>query len=301
MTGSRIEYRTVKLAAAVVVGLILVIIIQHRFEAAGFASESDLALLYVPDQRIMHGMALADDNTAADMLWLRSIFYFAGYHPHEHHHHHHHHVDFYRHSEHSGEHEGHDHHPEEGEGHRAKPRADGSGFDPLDFRHNPSVKDILLFDIDDVPRAPHYYRLLDMVTDLDSLFATPYFAGALNLGIMEGRWDEALRLMEKGVAALPERWEMKYYRGFIRLFYLNMKEEAVEDIRAAALCPGAPLIVIQLAAALEAGLGHVDMTLEFLKSLSEVTKDPQIKAKIDDMLEYYRRQLGRTGGEVTRN
>ena len=126
-----------------------------------------------------------------------------------------------------------------------------------------------------------------MVTDLDPRFKTPYFKGALNLGLAFGRFDEALELLSKGIRAVPDRWEMFYYCGFIKLFYLNDKESASDDLVKAALKPDAPPIVVQQAAAIKVGLGQKELAVAFLQTLYETTENEDMKEKIENMLKVY--------------
>ncbi len=293
-------YKTAILLTSILIGLSLLVQIQNRIDVIEVSPDRELELLWVPDIRVVHGLALGDDNTAADMLWLRSIFYIAEQHPELAHHHgeecpicHDH---FHKGEAHSHDFD-HEHH------HRVEETATPTdsevsdeelpdNYDPLDFRHNRSLKNLLQYDVDS-GKALHLYRLLNTVTDLDPMFAMPYFEGAMNLGLFEGRYNEAIKLIDKGVEALPDRWEMHYYRGFLRLFYMNDKAGAMSDIQTAALKPDAPIIVVQLAAALQVGLGHVDMALEFLQSIYEITDDPAMRDKIRNMLEVYGKLVGK--------
>lgn len=310
MRNRRITYNALIWLGMIVAGLLILVQLQSRIEAVEKGPGAELELLWVPDIRVVHGLALGDDNTAADMLWLRSIFYLAEQHPELDHHHHH--------GEecpvcHGGSFGGEKHtHTADNEGHSLPHVHNNSiegkifgdpdttitdeeisgNYDPLDFRHNRSLKTLLLYDVNS-GKSLHLYRLLNTATDLDPMFASVYYQGAMNLGMIEGRYNEALKLINKGIKARPDRWEMHYYRGFIRLFYLNDKAGAAIDIQTAALKPDAPVIVVQLAAALQVGIGNVDMALEFLRSLIEVTDDPVMREKIHNMLEVYSKLVGK--------
>lgn len=275
--------RWISTAIFLFTGLFVLVHLQEKVESAVKANVSRQELLYVPSERMLHWMALGDDATAADLLWLRSIFYIAGFHDevcHQcgfHHHEDDPHVEVHH----------HDHSQPEAEDSTQTSIEKGYHlFQETDFRDIHEVRNLLFGNLKS-EYAKHLYKLLDTSTNLDSLFAIPYYEGAMNLGLNFGRYDEAIALIEKGRKALPNRWEMYYYSGFIKLFYLNDKENAALDLRLAALKPNAPLIVVQHAAAVQVGAGMTEMALEFLRTLHDLTGDDYMKKKIEDMLAVY--------------
>jgi len=254
----------------IILCLVLIGLLQNKIEAVEDNNDTT-KLLYVPDIRVLHGLMLGDDAVAADLLWLRSIFYIASYHDHDAHDSEENHT---RH-EHEHEHDTHEH----------KDDSDQSNGE-MDFLKNASVQN-LLFSNEHSSEAMHLSKLLNMVTDLDSLFVTPFFEGALTLGLVFGRYDEALELLNKGIIALPDSWEMYYYSGFIKLFYLNDMNGSSDDMINAAMKPNVPPIVVQQAAAIKVGLGQREMVIEFLKTLYETTENGDLKEKIENMLAVY--------------
>ncbi len=246
--------------------LIFIGFLQARIETD--LEDNDVSsLLFVPDIKVLHGLTLGDDAVAADLLWLRSIFYIASFHDHAEHATKENHSDHYHDSDHKN--------------------IDGEQeFADVDLGQNAGVKN-LLFSDEHRNEAVHLSRLLNIVTDLDSTFVTPYFEGALNLGLVFGRYDEALDLLSKGIIAVPNRWEMYYYRGFIKLFYLNDKIGASDDMIEAAAKPNAPPIIVQQAAAIKVGLGQTEMVIEFLRTLYETTESDDMREKIENMLAVY--------------
>jgi len=92
----------------------------------------------------------------------------------------------------------------------------------------------------------HYellYPLLDLATSLDPRFSIAYRFGALFLseGAPGGanRPDQAVALLQKAMAANPERWEYPYDIGFV--YYRNREySKAAEWFRKAANVPGGP-------------------------------------------------------------
>jgi tetratricopeptide (TPR) repeat protein len=271
------------------IGLGLIAFLHDRLECQKTVHLDFGELLWVPDWKIPHVLALGDDDTAADLLWIRSIFYVGAFHDEDHHHGHEH--GGHRHSSY-GAHNADDHEPEHqdtnaGEDY-AKP--DSVDFMATDLGAVPAIQRSLQGTVDPT-EAIHMYHLFDVITDLDELFLTPYYQGAMYLSLMTGRWQEALKLLEKGSGNRPDSWEIPYYRGFIRLFYQNDKVGAADELLAAALKPGAPGFVVQLAAALQAGIGRLEAAIEFLRSLKEVTEDEELKRQIEETIAIYERRL----------
>ena len=109
---------------------------------------------------------------------------------------------------------------------------------------------------DPVKRYDLLYPLLDLTTSLDSRFSIAYRFGAFFLSERApggaARPDLAIRLLEKAMAANPDRWEYPYDIGFVHYRYGRF-EEAADWFRRAAQVPGAtnwlePLAAVTLAA-----------------------------------------------------
>jgi tetratricopeptide (TPR) repeat protein len=104
----------------------------------------------------------------------------------------------------------------------------------------------------------HYellYPLLDLTTSLDPQFTMAYRFGAFFLSEPQpggaGRSDLAVRLLEKGIAANPDRWEYPYDVGFIYFRDGDYRAAAQWFQRAAAVPDAAdwlgPLAAVTLA------------------------------------------------------
>jgi hypothetical protein len=264
--------------------------VRAKIEDAGMLDvKPDKQLLYLPDWKVMHVLSLNEDLTAADMLWIRGVFYIsaqrfevkqlrlAGVEVEDH---------WGRHDhKYCQEHFHFDEKDKYKEEERQVP--DSVSFFDYDFRQHPVIHQMLFWNIGSAD-AEHLYRLLDNVTTLDPLFITPYVSGGMNLAIMAGRPGEALLLMNKGLIYNPESWEMLFHRGFIKLFYYNDKIGATEDIKLAATKPGAIPIVISLATSMQAGLKGREFAHEFLRSLSEVSQNEQVRQQVANLLERYK-------------
>jgi len=96
------------------------------------------------------------------------------------------------------------------------------------------------------------YPLLDITTTLDPRFNIAYRFGAVFLAEAwpagAGRPDLAIRLLEKGLHARPDKWEYMQDIGFVHYWYRHDYREAAGWFRRAGDIPGAPWWLKSLAA-----------------------------------------------------
>jgi len=93
----------------------------------------------------------------------------------------------------------------------------------------------------------HYdmlYPLLDLATTLDPRFTVGYRFGAIFLAEPKpggaGRPDQAIALLEKGVAFNPNKWDYYHDIGFIYYWNLHNYEKAADWFARGGNLPGAP-------------------------------------------------------------
>lgn len=88
------------------------------------------------------------------------------------------------------------------------------------------------------------YQLLDRATTLDPLFNIAYRFGAIFLAEPyprgAGRPDQAIALLQKGIAAQPRKWEYCEDIGFVYYWQLHDYKAAAEWFDRAGAIPGAP-------------------------------------------------------------
>lgn len=111
-------------------------------------------------------------------------------------------------------------------------------------------------------RGPKYellHPLLDLTTTLDPHFQIAYRFGAIFLAEPypggPGRPDQAIALLEKAVAANPQKWEYYHDTAFVYFWRLNDHAVAARWFLRAAEQPRAPEWLRPLAAAVLAGGG----------------------------------------------
>ena len=105
---------------------------------------------------------------------------------------------------------------------------------------------------DPEPQFDLLYPLLDLTTSLDPRFTVAYYFGSFSLAEPPpggpGRPDLAIALLEKGLDALPERWELAQSIGFVHYWWRQDYKEAAEWFARAAEFPNAPIWMAPLAA-----------------------------------------------------
>ena len=88
------------------------------------------------------------------------------------------------------------------------------------------------------------YALLDITTTLDPLFDIAYRFGSVFLAEAypagAGRLDLAVKLLEKGLRARPDKWEYMEDIGFVYYWYAHDYRQAAEWFQKASEVPGAP-------------------------------------------------------------
>lgn len=96
------------------------------------------------------------------------------------------------------------------------------------------------------------HPLLDLTTTLDPAFNIAYRFGAIFLAEPypggAGRPDQAIALLQKGLAARPDKWEYMQDIGFVHYWWRHDYKAAAEWFHKASEAPGAPWFLRSLAA-----------------------------------------------------
>jgi hypothetical protein len=105
---------------------------------------------------------------------------------------------------------------------------------------------------EDRQRYAQLYPLLDLTTSLDPRFNLAYRFGSIFLAepppLGPGRTDQAIALLEKGLAESPDKWEYMQDIGFVHYWWRHDYRAAAEWFRRASETPGAPVWMKSLAA-----------------------------------------------------
>ena len=121
------------------------------------------------------------------------------------------------------------------------------------------------------------YHALHVLTTLDPQYAYAYYAGGVILGDLANRPDLSNRLLERGVTANPDVWNIPFLLGYNYYFLLGDPAKGAEYIMEAARRPDGPSYLPGLATRMAAEAGNPDTALVFLETRLQETQDPEMR------------------------
>ena len=121
------------------------------------------------------------------------------------------------------------------------------------------------------------YHALDVITMLDPQYAYAYYAGGIILGDLANRPDLSIRLLERGVSANPDVWNIPFLLGYNYYFLLGDPVKGAEYIMKAASLPDGPSYLPGLATRMAAEAGSPDTAMAFLEARLRETQDPEMR------------------------
>jgi tetratricopeptide (TPR) repeat protein len=121
------------------------------------------------------------------------------------------------------------------------------------------------------------YHALDVITTLDPQYTFAYYAGGVILGDLANRPDLSNRLLERGVNANPNVWNISFLLGYNYYFLLGDSAKGAEYIMRAAQLPDGPSYLPGLATRMAAEAGSPDTALVFLEARLRQTQDPEMR------------------------
>jgi len=104
-------------------------------------------------------------------------------------------------------------------------------------------------------------HVMSIVTDLDPRFLQPYIFGALVLAQELKRTDEGLALLDKGMRANPESWQLAFEAGFIHYVCRHDYDAATRLFVRASRLPNHPDYVDRFAAFSSQKSGNAGMAI----------------------------------------
>lgn len=131
---------------------------------------------------------------------------------------------------------------------------------------------------------PWLAYMCDLVTDLDPRADYVYRFGGMVLPWEANQAEEGIKLLEKGVAVLPDSWLLHYWLGFSYYFFRNDYERALQHMSLAAQLPGQHPHATRLAALLHQHEYGPETTMNFLEEMAR-------NADTDEVREVLRNQM----------
>lgn len=112
-------------------------------------------------------------------------------------------------------------------------------------------------------------RWSSIATDLDPRYFTVYHSVAVNLSVWARRAEASDRVSLRGVAALPDRWELRLVLGFNAYFMRGDAALGSDYIAEASRLPGAPPYLASLAGRMRYQSGDEFGAIRLLESMIE--------------------------------
>lgn len=119
------------------------------------------------------------------------------------------------------------------------------------------------------------YPMLDTAATLDPRFVTIYSYGAAILPSIDG--NQAIKLLEKGIAANPENWRLYHNLGYIYWQQKNYSK-AAELYAEGSKKNGAPVFMRQMSASMLAQGGSREFAKQVYSQMFESAEDEQTKS-----------------------
>jgi tetratricopeptide (TPR) repeat protein len=155
--------------------------------------------------------------------------------------------------------------------------ADWYWINSLQYVGNKMLKVEGTLDIGDLrPLNPRLlYPMLDTASTLDPDFMTIYSYGAAVLPAIDNQ--QAIKLLEKGIAEHPESWRLYHNLGYI--YWQNKDYEKASQIYSeGAKKAEAPVWMKQMSASMQAQGGTKEFALQIYKQMFETAEDEQTKS-----------------------
>jgi hypothetical protein len=131
---------------------------------------------------------------------------------------------------------------------------------------------------------PWLEAMCDLVTDLDPRAKHVYRFAALVLPWEAHDPDAAIRLLEKGVRALPEAWTLPYHLGVIQYLFKHDLDAAAAHLARAAEIPRTPPFVARFAAILQTRQQGPQTAIAMLERMRDQATTPHMREVIERSL-----------------
>jgi len=135
------------------------------------------------------------------------------------------------------------------------------------------------------------YRNLLVITDLDPYFEDPYYFGNALLTWDVGMYHEANALLKRGMDARTWDWQIPFFLGFNRFYFLGDPEGGADAILEASRRPGSHEFLPTLASRLYKMTGKTETAISFLIAFWESEPDARIKKKYEVRIDALKKML----------
>ena len=161
---------------------------------------------------------------------------------------------------------------------------------------------------------PQLFELANLVTDIDPEYGYAYEVPGILL-TSKRRIDESNRIFEKGIAAVPQRWQLPFFCAFNYWYELENLEAGARLLWKAAALPGAPEYTSELASRLAGNTNSLEFALSYAETIlaqesNTTVRERMEKRRVEILVEMdlrrleaaiaeYQMRLGRTPSALT--
>jgi hypothetical protein len=124
------------------------------------------------------------------------------------------------------------------------------------------------------------YNYLDLISTLDPKFAQPYWFAAFIVGAEMKEPSKADELINRGIQANKDMWEMPYIAGINQYLYNDNDINAAHYYRLAATYPGAPKFLSKQAILFDSKIPSFIKRINTYYNIMGTTKDPLVKEQV---------------------
>ncbi len=121
----------------------------------------------------------------------------------------------------------------------------------------------------------HIYR--EVITELDPRYQDPYLIGALIMAIEANELEMALRLLDKGIEAIPDNWLLPFEAGFYCYDSLKDFTRAASYFKRSMMIPGAHPLVRRLHAEMFNRMGDPRTSLVYWLEIYRTAEDDYVR------------------------
>ncbi len=150
-------------------------------------------------------------------------------------------------------------------------------------------------------RFPFAGHIFEVITELDPNFAEAYIFGGLVLAGEGRELDRGLKLLRRGMACNPGRWDLAFETGFVYYLAANDDAQAARFFDQARRLPDAPDLVTRFAAHLRDRAGDKQAALALWEEVLRTTTHPPMRDLAERKVKNLREELGlkldRSGSE----
>lgn len=137
------------------------------------------------------------------------------------------------------------------------------------------------------------YHMADLVTTLDPKFKFPYIFAGLMLNLEANQYENARKIIIKGMKEFPDDWYFHFVLGINYFFHEADFEDAARSLENASKLPGSPAYLKKLAKKMRREGATRETALAFLKHLYVNFKNKDIR----NILESRIREIEAGGGD----